>query len=52
MKTFNLEIREIGEIIDIFTTYEEAQEQLEKFEIEDKANGCFTENYYIIIERK
>jgi len=51
MRTFNLEIREIGEVIDVFTTYEEAQEQLNKYEQEDKANGYFTENYYIIIER-
>lgn len=50
MKTYKLEIREIGEVIDIFTTYEEAKEQLDKYEQEDQANGDFTENYYNILE--
>ena len=32
MKTYELEIREIGEVIDVFTTYEEAKARLDKYE--------------------
>jgi len=50
MKTYRLEIREIGEVIDVYTTYEEAKKQLEEYEQEDKDNGDYEENFYNIIE--
>lgn len=49
-KIFSLQIREIGEVLDQFSTYEAALKQKESFEEEDKQDGHCTENFYEIKE--
>lgn len=42
--------REAGNIIDRFSTYEEAQQALNQYEQEDKEEGTYTPDFYEIIE--
>ncbi len=42
--------REAGNIIDKFSTYEEAQQALNQYEKEDKEDGIYTPDFYEIKE--
>lgn len=44
--------REAGNVITWFATREEAEEELAKYEAEDKRDGSFTEDFYEIVEEK
>lgn len=43
--------REVGNIIDIFSSLEEAKKALEIFEKEDREEGIFIENFYEIVKK-
>lgn len=42
--------REAGNIIDEFSTFDEAEKTLEKYENEDKEAGTYEEDFYEIVE--
>lgn len=44
--------REAGNFIDEFDTEEEAKAALAAYEAEDKANGCYEEDFYEIVEKE
>ena len=50
MKKYIIQDREAGNQIDEFNTYEEAKEQLGKYEAEDREDGVFEEDFYEIVE--
>lgn len=50
MTTYNVQDSEAGNIIDTFTSYEEAEKVLISYEEEDKANGEYVEGFYEIKE--
>jgi hypothetical protein len=45
-KTYRIQDRESGNLIETGLTLEEAQEMLAKFESDDKADGSYTEDFY------
>lgn len=47
---YTIRDREAGNIIDTFCTYEEARQELDRYEEDDKANGIYTEDFYEIVE--
>jgi hypothetical protein len=50
MKNYTIRDREAGNVIDTFTSLEEAKKELKKFEEQDKTDGSYTEDFYEIIE--
>lgn len=50
MKTFKIQDREAGNIIEKGLTEEQAKKMLEKFENDDKKDGIYTPNFYEIAE--
>lgn len=42
--------REAGNVIDIFSSFEEAQKELKAYEASDREEGIYTENFYEIVE--
>ena len=49
-KTYRIQDREAGNVIETGLTLEEAQEMLAKFEAEDKQEGTYTEDFYEIVQ--
>jgi hypothetical protein len=49
-KTYRIQDREAGNVIETGLSYQEAQEMLAKFEADDKADGTYTEDFYEIVE--
>lgn len=49
-KTYRIQDREAGNVIETGLTLEEAQKILAKFEADDKADGTYTEDFYEIVE--
>jgi hypothetical protein len=41
---------EAGNKIEICDTFEEAEKQVKQFEQDDKKNGCYTPDFYEIVE--
>jgi hypothetical protein len=52
MKKFIIRDHEAGNFIDEFNTIEEAQQELEKYENEDKQEGTFSPDFYEIVEKE
>lgn len=52
MKKYIIRDREAGNEIDNFDTYEEAVEELIRYEEEDKAEGTYEEDFYEIVEKE
>lgn len=52
MAKYIIQDREAGNIIDEFNTLEEAQQELEKYERQDKQDKCYSRNFYEIVERQ
>lgn len=52
MAKYIIQDREAGNIIDEFKSLEEAQQELEKYERQDKEDKCYTRNFYEIVERQ
>ena len=50
MISYIIRDREAGNKIDICDTLEEAEKQLKQFEEDDKKNGCYTPDFYEIVE--
>ncbi len=50
MKTFKIQDREAGNVIEKGLTEEEAKKLLAKYEEDDKKEGIFEENFYEIAE--
>lgn len=50
MKTWKIQDREAGNLIEKFYSLEEAQTALAEYEQEDKENGTYTEDFYEIVE--
>ena len=50
MKTYTIQDRETGNIIETRLTEQEAKEMLIKFENTDKKEGTYSENFYEIVE--
>ena len=50
MKTYTIQDRETGNIIETGLTEQEAKEMLIKFENADKEEGTYSENFYEIVE--
>jgi hypothetical protein len=50
MKKFIIRDHEAGNFIDEFNTIEEAQQELEKYENEDKQEGTFSPDFYEIVQ--
>ena len=50
MNKFIIQDKEAGNYIDSFATLEEAEQTLQEYEIQDKAEGTFTLNFYEIVE--
>jgi hypothetical protein len=51
MKKYIIQDSETGTFIDQFDTYQEAREELERYENEDKQEGTFTPDFYEIVEK-
>lgn len=51
MKKYIIQDSETGTFIDQFNTYQEAQQELERYENEDKQEGTFTPDFYEIVEK-
>ena len=49
MKKYIIQDCETGTFIDQFNTYQEAREELERYEEEDKKEGNFTPDFYEIV---
>lgn len=49
-KTYKIQDREAGNVIETGLSYQEAQDLLDKFEAEDKQEGTYTENFYEIVQ--
>ena len=52
MAKYIIQDREAGNIIDEFKSLEEAQQELEKYERQDKQDKCYSRNFYEIVERQ
>ena len=52
MKTYKIQDREAGNVIEKGLTYEEAQNLLMTFAIEDKENGVYVRDFYELVEEK
>ena len=52
MAKYIIQDREAGNIIDEFNTLEEAQQELEKYERQDKQDKCYSRNFYEIVVRQ
>ena len=52
MKTYKIQDREAGNVIEKGLTYEEAKNTLAKFEYEDKKFGIYEEGFYELVEEK
>ena len=50
MKKYIIQDREAGNFIDEFDTLEAAQAELNRYELSDKADGIFEEDFYEIVE--
>lgn len=50
MKKYIIQDREAGNIIDAFDTLEEAKAELNLYELSDKADGIYEEDFYEIVE--
>jgi hypothetical protein len=50
MKYYIIRDMEAGNTIDICDTFEEAEKQVKQFEEDDKENGCYTSDFYEIVE--
>jgi hypothetical protein len=50
MKTFKIQDREAGNVIETGLTQEEAKKMLEKFEEDDKKDGIYEPDFYEIVE--
>ena len=48
---FVIQDKEAGNIIEYFENFSDAEKTLMQFEEEDKANNCYTKDFYKIIER-
>lgn len=44
--------REVGNVIECFATLDEAENELKEYEITDKIDGIYEENFYEIVERE
>ena len=51
-KTYAIQDREAGNIIENFKTQDEAEKELKHYELTDKRNNEFEENFYEIIEKE
>ena len=51
MKKYIIQDSETGTFIDQFSTYQEAQKELERYENEDTQEGTFTPDFYEIVEK-
>ena len=51
MNKYIIQDKEAGNIIDEFSSFEEANQALIEFENQDRIEGCFTPDYYEIIEK-
>lgn len=52
MKKFIIQDREAGNVIEKFKTLQEAQNKLQEYEEQDKAEGIYEENFYEIVEKE
>ena len=52
MKKFVIQDKQTGTLIDEFTTYEQAQNQLEEYEEQDRQEGIYEADFYEIAERE
>ena len=52
MKRYIIRDREAGNIIEQFSTIEEAKKKLKEYENADKSEGIYTENFYEIYDTK
>lgn len=50
MNKFIIQDKEAGNYIASFATLEEAQQALQEYETQDKADGLYTPNFYEIVE--
>lgn len=50
MKTYKIQDREAGNVIETGLSLEEAKSTLEKFENDDKQEGTYTPDFYEIVE--
>lgn len=50
MKTYKIQDREAGNVIEAGLTEQEAKEMLIKFENSDKEEGTYSEDFYEIVE--
>jgi len=51
-KTYRIQDREAGNVIETGLSYQEAQEMLAKFEADDKEDRTFIEDFYEIVLEK
>lgn len=49
-KKFITQDRETGMVIDEFSTLKEAQAAIDRYEVEDRDNNCYTPNFYEVKE--
>lgn len=49
MKNFWTACRETGDLIDCFSTYEDAINAIEKYEEEDRADNDYIEDFYDVV---
>lgn len=47
---YTIRDRECGWEIDTFNTYEEARQEIDRYEAADKADGTYTEDFYEIVD--
>ena len=52
MKTYTIQDREAGNKIETFATLIEAQEALVEYEKQDVDDGCYSYEFYEIVETK
>lgn len=50
MKSYTIQDRETGNVLDTFTSLGEAEEMLLEWQNEDLKNGFFVPDFYLIVE--